>query len=311
MASQWPLRILVAEDNLVNQQLVIQWLQRLGYRSDVVSNGLEVIDAVERQDYDVILMDVHMPEMDGLTATQTICARWSPEQRPWIIAMTANAMAGDRKTCMDAGMDDYISKPIHTDALVSALQNAKPRQTSSDPTATASDPTIAASSDPSAPVDSSAPAPPTDSTLPADPQEPTNLNAASSQPDKADSHTTSHTAIDHAILSNTLASVLEAPNEDSHAFITMLCEAYFKDSPSLIDTMTQGLEQNDPDMVKYAAHTLKSSSKALGGMNLGTLCQTLETSARDRNLSSGVQLLEQIKQEYQCVADELSEYMKA
>ena len=129
MAAQWPLRILVAEDNFVNQQLVLQWLQRLGYRPDMVGNGLEAIDAVERQDYDVILMDIHMPEMDGLTATQTICDRWSPQNRPWIIAMTANAMAGDRQICLDAGMDDYISKPIHTDALITALKHSKTRHT--------------------------------------------------------------------------------------------------------------------------------------------------------------------------------------
>ncbi len=97
----------------------------MGYRADVAANGIEAIQAVERQPYDVILMDVQMPEMDGLEATRRICARWSVGERqgprPRIIAMTANAMQGDRELCLEAGMDDYLSKPIRVDELVAAL----------------------------------------------------------------------------------------------------------------------------------------------------------------------------------------------
>jgi PAS domain S-box-containing protein len=110
--------ILLAEDNVVNQKVAIQMLQRLGYRADVVANGLEAIASAQRQRYDIILMDMQMPEMSGLEATRKLRELWpSGPQRPWIIAITANAMAEDREQCLAAGMDDYISKPIKLEEL--------------------------------------------------------------------------------------------------------------------------------------------------------------------------------------------------
>jgi len=122
LAEQMPLRILLAEDNVVNQKVAKHVLQRLGYRADVAANGTEVIEALRRQPYDLILMDVQMPEMDGLEATRYICQNWEVAQRPRIIAMTANAMQGDKEVCLEAGMDDYITKPIRVDELVRALR---------------------------------------------------------------------------------------------------------------------------------------------------------------------------------------------
>jgi CheY-like chemotaxis protein len=122
MAIRHPLRILLAEDNTVNQKLSLRLLEQMGYRADVASNGLEAIEAVNRQAYDVILMDVQMPEMDGLEATRQIVARWS--NRPHIIGLTANAMQGDREMCLNAGMDNYIAKPIRVIELVDALFKA-------------------------------------------------------------------------------------------------------------------------------------------------------------------------------------------
>lgn len=121
LAHSLPLRILVAEDNLVNQQVALHLLQRMGYRADVAGNGLEVLEAISRQPYDLVLMDMQMPEMDGLTATRQIC-QMELAERPKIIAMTANAMLGDRELCLEAGMDDYISKPIRVQELVQALR---------------------------------------------------------------------------------------------------------------------------------------------------------------------------------------------
>jgi CheY-like chemotaxis protein len=129
MAERHPLRILLAEDNVVNQKLALRILQQMGYRADLASNGLEAVESVGRQVYDVVLMDVQMPEMDGLEATRRICASWKPENRPRIVAMTANAMQGDRELCMEAGMDDYLTKPIRVDKLVEALNVVRARET--------------------------------------------------------------------------------------------------------------------------------------------------------------------------------------
>ena len=128
MALRHPLRILLAEDNVVNQKLAMRLLQQMGYRADLASNGQEAIECVKRQVYDVVLMDVQMPEMDGLEASRLITTRWQKTQRPRIIAMTANAMQGDREACLAAGMDDYITKPIRVDQLVEALNNAAQRE---------------------------------------------------------------------------------------------------------------------------------------------------------------------------------------
>ena len=121
MAERHPLRILLAEDNVVNQKLAMRLLQQMGYRADLAGNGVEAIERIERETYDVVLMDVQMPEMDGLEASRRITTQWPVGQRPRIVAMTANAMQGDREECVAAGMDDYVTKPIRVDALVQAL----------------------------------------------------------------------------------------------------------------------------------------------------------------------------------------------
>jgi len=128
MATRHPLRILLAEDNVVNQKLALRLLQQMGYRADLASNGVEAVESVARQVYDVVLMDVQMPEMDGLEAARQITTRWQNLERPRIVAMTANAMQGDREACLAAGMDDYITKPIRVDQLVDALNNVSPRK---------------------------------------------------------------------------------------------------------------------------------------------------------------------------------------
>jgi CheY-like chemotaxis protein len=125
LAERMPLRILLAEDNLVNQKVVQHMLARLGYVVNIVSNGIEAVQELDRQSYDVILMDVQMPEMDGLEATRRIVAQWPAHERPYIIAMTAHALTGDEGKCIEAGMDGYVSKPIQLDRLVAALKQSK------------------------------------------------------------------------------------------------------------------------------------------------------------------------------------------
>ena len=120
-AERHPLDILLVEDNVVNQKLALRLLSRMGYEADLAANGREAVQAVERRHYDLVLMDVQMPEMDGLEATREIVARVPPEQRPRIVAMTANALAEDRERCLQAGMNGYIAKPIQVQELVAAV----------------------------------------------------------------------------------------------------------------------------------------------------------------------------------------------
>jgi signal transduction histidine kinase/DNA-binding response OmpR family regulator len=122
------LSVLVAEDNPGNQKVALYMLDRLKIRPDIVDNGAKAIEALEKRRYDVVLMDVQMPGIDGLEATRRICARWSRGDRPWIVAMTAGALQGDRDRCIQAGMDDYLTKPIRYQELEQALKRV-PRAT--------------------------------------------------------------------------------------------------------------------------------------------------------------------------------------
>ncbi len=126
-AKRYPLKILLAEDNPVNQKVALSMLKRMGYRADVAASGLEVLQALERQSYDVVLMDVQMPEMDGLDAARAIRQRWK-EKRPKVVAMTAYSMQGDKERCISAGMDGYIAKPVQIEALLAALVSCSSSQ---------------------------------------------------------------------------------------------------------------------------------------------------------------------------------------
>jgi PAS domain S-box-containing protein len=126
LAHKIPLRILLAEDTIVNQKVALLMLQKIGYQADVVANGREVLAALQHQPYDVVLMDIHMPEMDGLETSRIIRREWKTS-RPYIIAITANAMRGDREACLASGMDDYISKPVQMAELAQVLSKCHSR----------------------------------------------------------------------------------------------------------------------------------------------------------------------------------------
>ena len=121
-AVDYPLKVLVAEDNPVNQRVISLMLERLGYRAEIVANGLEVLAAVHRTQFDLVLMDVQMPEMDGLQAAREMCRLHDRTERPRMVALTANAVAGDREDCLAAGMDGYLSKPVRSNELAEALR---------------------------------------------------------------------------------------------------------------------------------------------------------------------------------------------
>lgn len=125
-SEQYPLRILLAEDNRVNQKVLLRLLKRLGYEADVANNGREAVELVRRRAYDVVLMDIQMPEMDGLEATRCIFEEWSPDERPHVIAVTANAMQENEEACRELGMSDFITKPVSLEAIVLALRRCQP-----------------------------------------------------------------------------------------------------------------------------------------------------------------------------------------
>ncbi|TMK37627.1 MAG: GAF domain-containing protein, partial [Actinobacteria bacterium] len=249
LASRHPLRILLAEDNVVNQKLAIRLLEKLGYRADIVANGLEVLEALERQTYDLLLSDVQMPEMDGLEATRQILERWPDGERPWIIAMTAEAMSGDRERCLEAGMNDYVAKPIRVDELVAAIKRT-PRRGSGN----------------SSPV--------------------------------ADAQTDG--SIDEAVL----ARLADGTGGDA-GFVSELIEQFVADTPDLIAAARAGLDADDAEEVRRAAHTLKSNAATFGARGLAGRSRELEDAAKRGMLEDGPARVDAMARELDIVLDAL------
>ena len=279
LAKTLPLRILLAEDHLVNQKVALQILQRMGYRADVAGNGLEVLEALRRQSYDVILMDMQMPEMDGLEAARQIKKLYGDRkqdtsERPRIIAVTANAMESDRNDCIAAGMDDYISKPIRMEQLVAVLQRCQPINT-------------AILSHVSAAVSEDSPL----------------IN-------EVELDRTSSAEMMPAI--HQKSPVLDANVIESLREIEALEEAvetYLETAPELIEKIESAITRPDAEQLKPAAHSLKSISGTLGALTLFELCEQLETKARE-TLEKGVPLSEEINTIYDKIRAEL-DWVKA
>ena len=248
LADQLPLRILLADDHLVNQKVALQILQRMGYRADIASNGLEVLEAVFCFPYDVVLMDVQMPLMDGLEATRHIrlkyenatkYSRKSPQKRPRIIAVTANAMRGDREECIAAGMDDYISKPIQIEQLIKALSKCK---------------SIVSKG----------------KEKPNFPQLNTFLNTQNNNNNNNNNSFSKKTILESKIIED--LREIEALDE--------AIDIYLDTSPELLENINIAVNQTDPLILRNAAHSLKSISGTLGAMTLYKVCQELEALAR-------------------------------
>ena len=294
-ATRLPLKILIAEDNIVNQKVATQTLQRLGYRADVVSNGREALEAVARQHYDVVLMDMQMPVMDGLESSRQICQRWQPDRRPRLIALTANAMRGDRDACLEAGMDDYISKPIRLDELTEALQRSAPRRSQAEleQEAIAS---LASELDPDRREDQPITAISTDMTdriaeqlncvdLNPEAETSSDRDAARSNPVAAEPLTIK---LDEQMLENL---------RDIDALVELL-ELYLDEAPTLMDGIAVAITHGDALDLKDNAHSLKSTSAAIGAMALSSLSKELEDIGKSGDLSDVELIAEQLKRTY-------------
>jgi signal transduction histidine kinase/CheY-like chemotaxis protein/HPt (histidine-containing phosphotransfer) domain-containing protein/HAMP domain-containing protein len=258
-----PLRVLVAEDNVVNQKLALRLFEKLGYRADIAGNGIEAIEALERQTYDVLFTDIQMPEMDGLEAARVIRERWSEDERPRIVAMTAEAMQGDRERFLAAGMDGYVMKPIRLDELVSAIESTPRRLVGvvADAGSAISEGHVGA---------------------PGDVVETAN--------------TRSNGPLDPAAL----ARLAESMGGDE-AFVGELIEQFLADSPGLLVAARDGVEAGDADVVRRAAHTLKSNAATFGANELAERCRTLETAAREGSLDDGLEQVDAIGAELERV----------
>ena len=259
MASRLPLRILLAEDNVVNQQVGLHLLRRLGYRADVAGNGLEVIEALHRQFYDVVFMDVQMPEMDGLTAAKYICSEWSIYQRPRIVAMTANAMTGDREICLQAGMDDYISKPIRIEELVRALNQCQSE--------------LEVRGERLEVIEEEESLLPEELIREEDPLE-EGLENSSSLSLAPLPQLPAPIALEEVIDATAFEELLLMVNENE--MLVRVIDSYLEETPQLLEGMTQAISQGDAATLQRYAHNLKSTSATFGAMRLSEFCRELE-----------------------------------
>ncbi len=274
-----PLRILLTEDNVTNQKVALLLLKKMNYTADVAANGLEAVQAVSRQQYDVILMDVQMPEMDGFQATQQIRLRNDPH-RPYIIAMTAHAMRGYREKCLEAGMDNYVTKPVRPEELAAALlrcPHALVKVESEQKTAISPD-------------------------LPAQ-----SLTSAQSailpkQPIETKVDNTSEKIKE---LTLKIREALEALVGDDDELCAELIQTYLEGSTTLTTDLQTAVPENNPKKMEHAAHSLKSSSASLGATQLADLAKYLEKQGRNGDMSDAAVKVAELLQEYDAVSQAL------
>ncbi|MDX1416838.1 MAG: response regulator [Candidatus Promineifilaceae bacterium] len=262
MALRKPLHILLAEDHPTNQMLAIRLLERMGYHADVAEDGLQVLEALERQHYDVVLMDVQMPKLDGLEATHRIRQREQEEGLPhmYIVAMTASALQGDREMCLSAGMDDYVSKPIRVELLVEALLRVPvPDDERHSPRLPVGEET-------------------------ADPGHDGRRMASDAEAEHWGE------MIDHSALDN----LFEVTGQDA-VFMTQMIDSYLATSEGLLEKLRHGVQEGDAAEVRLAAHTLKSGSADFGAVELQELCRELEAKGKSGDLDGAGELLAQIE----------------
>ena len=273
MAQRLPLRILLAEDNVINQKVALSFLERLGYRADVAANGLEVLRSLRRQPYDVVLMDVQMPEMDGLEATsilrQMSLSELAAGVQPRIIAMTAAALREDREACLEAGMDDYISKPVRVEELVAALDKCQ-------------------------------------SALPASRQTPGHgIGGPAVQPEMAAASSSipmrpgpADAAAPGVLDPSAMQRLRLTLGDQAGRVLPELIEGFYQDGNRLLAEAWLALGQGKADDLRRAAHSLASTSATFGASELSAVTRDLEYLARDGMLDAAPGLLRRAEAEF-------------
>ncbi len=276
-------RILVAEDNIVNQKVAIRMLTKLGFKADVVANGQETIDALAHIPYDLVLMDCHMPVMDGYEATRAIrtaeliqqkvsnqkeavspsetsrVSDLSSHSRISIIALTANALKGDREQCLEAGMDDFLSKPVKMEELERTLARWVPQS---------------------------------DDVLP------TVISSAQFGQEDSIPSTTAITSEDTLPILNlsTLKNLRVLGDENDPNFLESLIEQFLEDIPRHSTAIQLALSQGDAEALRIAAHTFKGSAKYMGAERLAKLAADLETFGIEQKTKEAKKILEEFEQ---------------
>lgn len=263
------LRILVAEDNIVNQKVIVRLLERMGYRADLAANGEEVLHALKLFTYDVILMDVQMPDMDGLEATSLIRQTIPAHRQPKIVAMTAHALQGDREWLLEAGMDDYVSKPVNIEDLMSVLQHIQDELAVVYHTEHADSQTATQQTSP--PTRSSSVCAPTSPNYPLD--------------------------------RTTLQHFLRSLGDDSLDVFYELVSTYIEESEMMLAGLHAALQQNDAQTLARIAHTFRPNNAQLGALTLASLCEHLECIAKSGNLEHAHAILTRADNEFQRIRE--------
>jgi CheY-like chemotaxis protein/HPt (histidine-containing phosphotransfer) domain-containing protein len=278
LANRLPLRVLLCDDNLINQKVALRLLQQMGYKSDVANNGLEGLQAIERQPYDLIFMDVQMPEMDGLEATRQIRER---QKQPGasgnfksvvaIVAMTANAMQGDREKCLAAGMDDYLAKPVRPEDIRQIIERWGPKTQ----------------------VVEAANGGPTE-TLP-----PVETLAAAGSPATVRPQTP---PVD-------MERLLDFANGDSEN-LRELIELYLQQTAKQITQLTIAVENRSAEEVKRIAHSCAGASSTCGMVNISPMLRELERQGYEGLQPNAAQLTADVGREFDRIQKFLTDYMK-
>ncbi len=310
-------KILLAEDNLVNQKVAVRMLAKLGYQADVVGNGNEAIEALEGTPYNLVLMDCMMPGMDGFEATRRIREREASDRKREasgeqsnphtpprtshipIIAMTANAMKGDRKQCLEAGMDDYVPKPVKIEELDAVLQRWIPRQQETRCEASL--------------------VPPSGDTYGEDQKHKGNLvdqdsscvvpDEGAETNDEPSITLTGPTPYEDALDRDVLTELQDLDGEADPGFLNSVIEQFLQDAPSHLFRIREAVERADPEAVAMTAHAFKGSCQSMGAKPLAHLCSKLEQKGQAGTIEGSVAMLPRLEAEIERVRAALQEEM--